>query len=47
MTCELKDIVYDVKYVDLDKKPDWLVSFESLSFPGGVGHLDKIDGLLM
>lgn len=23
MTCELKDIVYDVKYVDLDKKPDW------------------------
>lgn len=27
MTCELKDIVYDVKYVDLDKKPDWFVFF--------------------
>lgn len=23
MTCEIKDIVYDVKYVDLEKKPDW------------------------
>ena len=32
MTCELKDILYDVKYVDLDKKPDWFLPRILFSF---------------
>jgi glutathione S-transferase len=40
MTCELKDIVYDVKYVDLDKKPDWFLKIS----PEGKVPLIKIDG---
>ncbi|KAG0624663.1 hypothetical protein M758_3G265400 [Ceratodon purpureus] len=40
MTCELKGLLYDVKYVDLDKKPDWFLKIS----PEGRVPLIKING---